>query len=86
MYPKKTVVKSWTDLVEETLGVESKSLRLRQRLVKCWNLAGQGSADRHVLKLIVRELEWAHLNPKTKHLKKLTEIETRLEKTSGEGK
>jgi len=64
MYPKKTVVDSWTDLVEKTLGVESKSLRLRQRLVTCWNLAEQGSADRHVVKLLVRELEWAHIKPK----------------------
>jgi len=82
MYPKKTVVKSWTDLVEETLGVESKSLRLRQRLVKCWNQAEQGSTDRHVVKLLVRELEWHHINASPKLLKGLAGIETRLKKTA----
>ena len=81
MYHKNPAVESWTELVEETLGIESKSLKLRQRLVRVWNVAGVGSADRHVVKLLVRELEWAHINPKPQLKKKLAEMETRLLKT-----
>jgi len=85
MYPKNPTVESWTDLVEETLGIESKSLKLRQRLVTAWNRAERGSADRDLVKTLVKKLEWYHIKPPADLLKRLTQLEMRQKKTKREG-
>ena len=85
MYPKNPTVESWTELVEETLGIESKSLKLRQRLVTAWNRAERGSADRDLVKTLVKKLEWYHIKPPADLLKRLTELEIRQKKTEREG-
>ena len=85
MYHKNPAVESWTELVEETLGIESKSLKLRQRLVTAWNRAERGSADRDLVKTLVKKLEWYHLKPPADLLKRLTQLEMRQKKTKREG-
>jgi len=81
MYPKKTSsVSSWTELVEETLGIESKCLKLRQRLVTAWNRAEHGSADRDLVKTLVKQAEWYYLNVPQKHMNSLKKLEARQKK------
>ena len=73
---RKPLVNGWEDLVRNTLGIESRSNRLRVRILNCWNNLDLNDWETEFVISLIRKIEDRHFQLTAKQKQKLTKIES----------